>query len=133
MTRVFESYGIEPYVYFVQENLQVNFTNDFGQLAERCAIIDRQWNGEAVANLSFKNKYGFDTCSMKVFVIEIIQSPVDQMKLLLIFFFIFLSGICVLDKSESDSRQKFAQQYEWKSIDYGTHFFVFTIRQIKIK
>ena len=30
MTRVFESYGIEPYIYFVQENLQVNFTNDFG-------------------------------------------------------------------------------------------------------
>ena len=30
MTRVFESYGIEPYDYFVQENLQVNFTNDFG-------------------------------------------------------------------------------------------------------
>ena len=91
MTRVFESYGIEPYVYFVQENLQVNFTNDFGQLAERCAIIDRQWNGEAVANLSFKNKYGFDTCSMKVFVIEIIQSPVDQMKLLLIFFLTYYS------------------------------------------
>ena len=30
MIRVFESYGIEPYDYFVQENLQVNFTNDFG-------------------------------------------------------------------------------------------------------
>ena len=30
MTRVFESYSIEPYDYFVQENLQVNFTNDFG-------------------------------------------------------------------------------------------------------
>ena len=73
MTRVFESYGIEPYIYFVQENLQVNFTNDFEQLAEICAIIDRQWNGEAVANLSFKNKYGSDTCNMKVFVIEIIQ------------------------------------------------------------
>ena len=29
MTTVFESYGIEPYIYFVQENLQVNFTNDF--------------------------------------------------------------------------------------------------------
>ena len=89
MTRVFESYSIEPYDYFVQENLQVNFTNDFEQLAEICAIIDRQWNGEAVANLSFKNKYGSDTCSMKAFVIEIIQSPVGQMNLLLIFFFIY--------------------------------------------
>ena len=29
MTSVFESYGIEPYIYFVQENLQVNFTSDF--------------------------------------------------------------------------------------------------------
>ena len=91
MTRVFESYGIEPYDYFVQENLQVNFTNDFEQLAEICAIIDRQWNGEAVANLSFKNKYGSDTCSMKVFVIEIIQSPVGQMNLLLIFFLTYYS------------------------------------------
>ena len=89
MTRVFESYGIEPYDYFVQENLQVNFTNDFEQLTEICAIIDRQWNGEAVANLSFKNKYGSDTCNMKVFVIEIIQSPVGWMKLLLIFFFTY--------------------------------------------
>ena len=91
MTRVFEGYGIEPYIYFVQENLQVNFTNDLEQLAEICAIIDRQWNGEAVANLSFKNKYGSDTCSMKVFVIEIIQSPVGWVKLLLIFFFTYYS------------------------------------------
>ena len=44
---------------------------------------------KCVANLSFKNKYGSDTCSMKVFVIEIIQSPVGQMNLLLIFFFIY--------------------------------------------
>ena len=73
MTKFFSSYGIEPYVYFIQENLQVNFTSDFGQLAEICAIIDRLWNGEAVANLSFKNKYGSDTYSMKAFVIEIIQ------------------------------------------------------------
>ena len=109
MTRVFESYGIEPYVYFVQENLQVNFTNDFEQLAEICAIIDRQWNGEAVANLSFKNKYGFDTCNMKVFVIEIIQSPVGWIKLLLIFFFTYRSGICVIEKRKSDSRQKFVK------------------------
>ena len=89
MTKFFSSYGIEPYVYFIQENLQVNFTNDFEQLAEICAIIDRQWNGEAVANLSFKNKYGSDTCNMKVFVIEIIQSPVGWIKLLLIFFFTY--------------------------------------------
>ena len=95
MTKFFSSYGIEPYVYFIQENLQVNFTNDFGQLAEICAIIDRQWNGEAVANLSFKNKYGSDTCNMKVFVIEIIQSPVGWIKLLLIFFFTYYRYLCI--------------------------------------
>jgi len=78
-------------------------------LAEIFAIIDRQWNGEAVANLSFKNKYGFDTCNMKVLVIEIIQSPVGWIKLLLIFFFTYISGICVIEKRKSDSRQKFVQ------------------------
>ena len=45
---------------------------------------------------------------LEEYVIKI-PLPVDWTKLLLIFFFIFLSGICVLDKSESDSRQKFAQ------------------------
>ena len=70
-------------------------------MAEICAIIDRQWNGEAVANLSFKNKYGSDTCSMKVFVIEIIQSPVGWVKLLLIFFFTYRSGIVRLNSNLS--------------------------------
>ena len=70
-------------------------------MAEICAIIDRQWNGEAVANLSFKNKYGSDTCSMKVFVIEIIQSPVGWVKLLLISFFTYRSGIVRLNSNLS--------------------------------
>ena len=70
-------------------------------MAEICAIIDRQWNGEAVANLSFKNKYGSDTCSMKMFVIEIIQSPVGWVKLLLIFFFTYRSGIVRLNSNLS--------------------------------
>ena len=70
-------------------------------MAEICAIIDRQWNDEAVANLSFKNKYGFDTCNTKVFVIEIIQSPVGWVKLLLIFFFTYRSGIVRLNSNLS--------------------------------
>ena len=44
---------------------------------------------------------------LEEYVIKI-PLPVDWTKLLLIFFFIFLSGICVLDKSESDARLKFA-------------------------
>ena len=55
---------------------------------------------------------------MKVFVIEIIQSPVGWIKLLLISFFTYRSGICVLDKSESDARLKFAV------IEVETHSFI---------
>ena len=51
--------------------------------------------------MSFKNKYGSDTCSMKTFVIEIIQSPVGWVKLLLIFFFTYRSGIVRLNSNLS--------------------------------
>jgi len=50
---------------------------------------------------------------MKTFVIEIIQSPVGWIKLLLISFFTYGSGICVIEKRESDSRQNLCSNEDW--------------------
>ena len=107
----FQSYDIGRYSYFIEKigKSTSDLISDRQQQVVSFTLLADAMELRSSFLFVSKNKYGSDVDKLIETVIKIIQSPVGQMNLLLIFFFIYWSGICVLDKSKSDARQKFAQ------------------------